>query len=126
MLMSLLCCIPAMKIPTPLKWSKAVDGLDMTDFLAQAREYERSRLPRDMVFPQEGQIWEAIRDCEVGFLALFTSVTFAEMHKAMETPTQPPFFPCGAARLNSGEKVRILAVDGPKPLGVRNRLPGSR
>jgi hypothetical protein len=31
---------------------------------------------------------------------------------------QPPFFPCGAARLNSGERVKILGVDDPRPLGV--------
>ncbi len=106
-----------MHVPLSPKWNRAVDGMDWEESMRQAREFERSFLPRGIVFPREGQIWQAVRDCEVGFLAWFSKAAVAAQHHA--TPTaQAPFFPCGAARLNRGEQVRILAVDDPKPLSV--------
>src|SRR5579862_9767197 len=51
-----------------LKWNKVIDGFDF-DFGPCKEYYERSQLPPDTIFPRLGQIWEAIRDCEVGFRA---------------------------------------------------------
>ncbi len=85
--------------------------------MRQAREFERSFLPRGLVFPREGQIWQAIRDCKVGLLAWFSKAALAPQH-GVTSAGQAPFFPFGAARLNRGEQVRILAVDDPRPLNV--------
>jgi hypothetical protein len=97
--------------PAPI-WDASVDGIDMKNFARQAQDFERSLLPRGIVFPREGQIWEAVRDCEVGFLAWYSEAALAH-----QPPTPPPP-PCGPARLNRGEKVRILSVDDPRPLIV--------
>ena len=102
-------------LPAPV-WDKSVDGIDMKDFARRARDFERSRLPRDIVFPREGQIWEAIRDCQVGFLAWFSKAALAQ--QGVTAPTKGPLFPCDPAQLNRGEKVRILTVDDPRPLTV--------
>ncbi len=87
----------------------------MKDVVRRARDFERSFLPRGIVFPREGQIWEAVRDCQVGFLAWFTKAALVQ-----ELATPPPKGPlsCGPARLNRGERVRILSVDDPRPLTV--------
>ena len=106
-----------MHIPLAPKWNKAVDGLDMEDFSRRARDFERSRLPQAIVFPLEGQLWQAIRDCEVGSMAWFSRAAVWS-HSAVATPTHVPFFPCGAARLKEGETVRILALEDPRPLTV--------
>src|SRR5687767_12212667 len=54
----------AIKLPPVPKWNKAVDDIDRADFARQSSAFERSLLPRDVVFPRTGQIWEAVRDCE--------------------------------------------------------------
>src|SRR4030095_11528664 len=46
------------------KWNKAIDGLD--DAALWVLDIERSQMPKDLVFPRVGQIWETTRDCEVG------------------------------------------------------------
>lgn len=107
-----------MHIPPAPKWNPAVDGLDMGDFVRSAREFERSRLPGKTVFPREGEVWRAVRDSEVGFMAWFTDPLVGKSQQASLAPNQAPFFPCGTARLRQGEKVRILPLDDPKPLTV--------
>lgn len=97
--------------PLAPKWDRAVDGLDLRDCMRRAREFERSRLPSGIVFPREGQIWRAVRDCEIGFMAWFMKAPDLQRGQA-------PFFPCGIARLSRGEEVRILALDDPRPLTV--------
>jgi len=93
----------AIKLPPIPKWSKTTDDIDSKDFVQRSQEYERSLLPPDIVFPRTGQIWEAVGDCEVNFIAW--------------TPTNP-IFPGGRARLQQGERVRILTLDDPKPIWV--------
>ena len=53
----------------PLKWNKTTDGLNDVEVILWMEEYQRSLLPPETVFPREGQIWKAVRDCEVGFEA---------------------------------------------------------
>jgi hypothetical protein len=80
-----------------------MDDIDSKDFARRSQDYERSLLPPDIMFPRTGQIWEAVRDCEVNFSGW--------------TPTNP-IFPGGSARLRQGERVRILTLDDPKPIWV--------
>jgi hypothetical protein len=87
--------------PTP-NWNKATDDIDSKDVVRKAQDYERSRLPKDIVFPRAGQIWEALRDCEVHFYAWMPQVPGG-----------------GKARLPQGERVRIITLDAPKPLLIR-------
>jgi hypothetical protein len=49
------------------KWNRAVDGLEEAG--SWVLKLERSRLPQNVLFPQVGQVWEAVRDCEVQFRA---------------------------------------------------------
>jgi hypothetical protein len=51
-------------LPSP-KWDKAVDGIDFSEYWKFAQDLELSLLPANTVFPLAGQIWEAVRDCEV-------------------------------------------------------------
>jgi hypothetical protein len=94
-----------MILPPLPKWNKTTDDIDYADFFRRSLDYERSLLPANLVFPREGQIWEAVRDCEVHVL------------KCMTGPKAPLFWPNAALR--KGELVRILALDHPKPLQVR-------
>ena len=91
-----------MKLPPLPKWNKTTDDIDSADFLRRSQDYERSLLPPDLIFPRTGQIWEAVRDCEVNFMAW--------VPKAI--------LPGGRVRLKQGERVRILTLDGPKPIQV--------
>jgi hypothetical protein len=93
----------AIKLPPIPKWNKSTDDIDSQDFARRSQDYERSLLPPDINFPRTGQIWEAVSDCEVNFIAW--------------TPTNP-IFPGGSARLRQGERVRIPTLDDPKPLSV--------
>jgi len=76
--------------------------IDTADFLRRSQDYERSLLPPDVIFPRAGQIWATVRDCEVNFMAW--------VPKTM--------LPGGRARLQQGERVRILTLDDPKPISV--------
>ena len=52
-------CYPAhigMHLPPAPVWDASVDGIDLKDFARRAQDFERSLLPRGMVFPREGQI----------------------------------------------------------------------
>ncbi len=92
-----------MNNPMPTGWNKTLADLFeemrqgkrliITDQEgAWAREYEKSLLPRQTVFPREGEIWEAIDSCEVEFEVFFAA---------------PNGGPSGTARLPRGERVRI-------------------
>ena len=91
-----------MVLPPLPRWSKTTDDVDTADFLRRSQDYERSLLPRNVNFPRTGQIWEAVRDCEVYFMAW--------------VPKAIP--PGGRARLQRGERVRILPLDDPRPMQV--------
>ncbi|MHC1769413.1 MAG: hypothetical protein AB9869_34875 [Verrucomicrobiia bacterium] len=106
-----------MHIPSAPKWDPTVDGLDMRDFSRQALEFERSLLPRGIAFPREGQIWRVIRECEVTFLALFSSGSLGP-EKGYVLGPGDILFPFGVAQLQRGEEVRILALEDPRPLNV--------
>ncbi len=88
-----------MKLPPPPKWDRGIDGPE--DAWKWAADYERSLLPGDIIFPHAGQIWEAVRDCEVNFIALIPKT----------------ILPGGRTRLEERERVRIL-TDDPKPIHV--------
>lgn len=93
----------AIQLPPIPKWNKTTDDIDSKDFVQRSQDYERSLLPLDISFPRTGQIWESVSDCEVNLMAW--------------TPTNPIFLG-GSARLQQGERVRILTLDDPKPIWV--------
>ena len=101
--------------PAPI-WNASFDGIDLNDFARRARDFERSLLPRGIVFPREGQIWVTIRDCRIGFLAWYSQAALKQ--QLVGSPAHGPLFPCGSAQLKQGEKVRILSVDDSRPLTV--------
>ena len=116
-----------MKLPPAPKWNKITDDIDSVDYLRRAQHYERSLLPPDIAFPRAGQVWEAVRDCEVWFRVLFsiTATPNVWLPKAaaavcLPTPMSKEFLvPGGKARLQQGERVRIRSVDdASKPLHV--------
>jgi hypothetical protein len=88
-------------LPPPPKWDRATDGLESA--YKWAADYERSLLRPGIVFPREGQIWEALCDCEVRFGAWIPRT----------------ILPSGMARLQRGERVRILTLDGPRPIQIQ-------
>jgi hypothetical protein len=105
------------------KWDKAVDGL--RNAAEWATEIERSRLSGDITFPRVGEIWETVRDCEVSFRASIpfrpqtgtrtrTNMTLASATE-MKMYMQLGF---GLAKFHQDEKVRIIEIDGPKPIQV--------
>jgi hypothetical protein len=102
-----------MHIPSEPKWDRAIDGLDMKDFTRQAQEFERSLFPRDMVFPREGEVWRAWRDCEVIYMAWFARAALGPRQSSF-----PHFLPSGTAQLTEGEEARILPLDDPRPMVV--------
>ncbi len=81
-------------------WNKQCDGLESV--AAWALEIERARLPSGLNYPREGQVWEAVRDCEIVFCANIRKLPF-ELSRA---------------RIEPGEKVRVVHVDGSKPVFV--------
>src|SRR5262245_49027552 len=95
----------SMILPPLPKWSKVTDDIDGADFLRRSLDYERSLLPPNLNFPRSGQIWEAVRDCEVPVLGCVIA------------PKAPMSWP--KAELRKGERVRILELDHPKPLQIR-------
>jgi hypothetical protein len=113
-----------MKVPTNFpKWNVAVDGLE--DAGKWAMEIERSRLPPDSMLPRQGQVWEAVVDCEVIFRGCFCNSPkpgtpeFLFLQSLIHaTPAELiPFSGFGTARLQRGERVRILEA-GPRPIRV--------
>jgi len=80
-----------MKIPPAPKWNEAVDGLESPE------DWVKSLLPSNTVFPQLGQIWEAVQDCDLFCLAHFTWQA-TEAHMVM---------------LRRGQKVRVVGVLDP-------------
>ncbi len=103
------------------KWDPAVDGLE--DVGKWLLALERSRLPKDLVFPRAGQVWEAIRDCEVSFHADICWQKQAGLGlPTAAAPLSPAYLKAfmgfGVATLRMGERVRILLVDDPKPVNV--------
>jgi hypothetical protein len=94
----------AIKLPPIPKWNKATDDIDGADFVHRSAEFERSLLPRDLLFPRGGETWEAVRDCEV--------------HGFFQTGPKGAGF-CPKVRLQKGERIRVLPLDHPKPLLVR-------
>ncbi len=99
------------------KWDRAVDGLESAG--KWAMEIESSWLPRDLVFPRLGQIWEAVRDCEVPFR---TSLPFQQKPAhAVATPADLEAYLeslFGVCKLHKGERVRVVDAEGPKPVQV--------
>ena len=91
-----------MRLPPIPKWNRTTDDIDSNDVLRCARDYERSLLPYDLIFPRTGQIWEAVRDCEVRYIAWIPKT----------------ILPSGMARLQQGERVRILPLDEPRPVQI--------
>ena len=95
----------SMILPPLPKWNKATDDIDGADFCRRLLDYERSLLPSNLVFPRPGQIWEAVRDCEVPVL------------RCVIDPKALRSWP--KVELRKGERVRILELDHPKPLQIR-------
>jgi hypothetical protein len=89
-------------LPPVPKWNKETDDIDRLDYMRRSEEFERSFLPPDLVFPREGQIWEAVRDCEVS----------GRMMRQQRTV----FW--GKVKLRKGDRIRILPLGHPKPLQV--------
>ena len=117
----------------PLKWDEAKDGVDVGDLRRWMLDYEVSHMPPSTIFPCPGQIWETTRDCDVSFEACIAwqGPRFSKLRlpsgetvtmRASRRPVPP--LPFGTARLQKGERVRILdsadipAFVGPKPLGA--------
>ena len=91
-----------MKLPPLPKWNAATDDIDTSELFTVGQDYEKSFLPSGISFPRTGQIWEAVRDCEVDFIAWIPKT----------------ILPNGRARLRQGERVRILPLVDPKPIRV--------
>ena len=115
-----------MRIPRDFpKWDKTVDGLE--DAGRWVLDYERSRLPVDLVLPRAGQIWETIKDCEVNFHAQI-DLPWPRPNPALgvfKVPwhVEPPEWQSymrqfGTAVLHSGERVRILSPPEPHPIAI--------
>lgn len=110
-----------------IQWDKAIDApcFDYSSW----QEFERRLLPSDTVFPQEGQIWEAVHDCDVTFHASIPWST-APLEKVRLTDGSEvkllggsgisdfpgkPGYPMGTARILKGERFRVIpGFDGPK------------
>jgi hypothetical protein len=103
------------------KWNRAVDGLE--DAGAWSCAFERARLPKELVVPRAGEIWEAVRDCEVNFRIHHTEPYGPKLFKSVASMTAPAAAHIllfgGKAQLGRGERIQIVAVDDPKkPLSV--------
>jgi hypothetical protein len=112
------------------KWDTAVDGLEEAG--KWALEIERSRLAFDVVFPRVGQVWEAVRDCEVAYrpqgcwqLPAWEKVRDGKAALrpggwGLPVNGKAMFVMLGGtARLRAGEKIRVVGLDHPdRPLHV--------
>src|SRR4051812_36274662 len=91
-------------LPPIPKWNNLTDDIDGLDYRERSQDFERSFLPKDLVFPREGQVWEVVRDCEVcGHNVVANRMMLARIP------------------LRTGERVRILPPGHPKPLQVMFR-----
>ena len=107
------CDLPYLPAHFP-KWNRAVDGLEDAGNWALDLEWSRIRAEADL--PIEGQIWEAVCDCEVDLHASISrapTINFAGLSPA-EINLLLGF---GTARLCLGERVRIFQ-SGPKPVTI--------
>ena len=110
-----------MKLPPLPKWNTKTDDIDSADFLQRAQDSERSRLPAGIVFPQVGQVWETLRECEVSFRVQFSSRAQIAWLFKTNVPAKEvqALLSGGKTRLQQEERVRIQSVDDPeKPLYV--------
>jgi hypothetical protein len=103
------------------KWNRTVDGLE--DAGAWCVDFQRAWLPKELVVPREGEIWEAVQNCEVNFRVRHTEPYSLKLFKAvggMATgATAHILLFGGKAQLRNGERIQIVAVDDPKrPLFV--------
>lgn len=107
-------------IVPPLKWNPATDDMDSGEvarfFVSWSEEQERALVPRDIIFPRERQVWEAVHDCQVNFNAWFKGPLEPIWLPGKVPPDFCPPFPFGAAELPAGERVRIEPTNGPKPV----------
>src|SRR5262249_25526779 len=92
-----------MILPPVPKWKSSTDDFDSNDFYRRSLDFERSLFPADAVFPREGQLWQAVENCEVYWHAWIPKT----------------IMPGGTVRLERGEQVRIIELDDPKPIQVR-------
>lgn len=67
-----------------------------------AKAYEKKRMPLNIRYPVEGDIYEALQDCEIDYL----------------TTHLAPFTGGGQAMLPRGERVRVSELSEQKPLSV--------
>ena len=67
-----------------------------------AREYERSLLPPDVVFPRDGEVWEAVDDAEVLVMHHYAA----------------PVTDTSEAVLPAGERVRVIGAGQDRPIVV--------
>ena len=117
----------------PLEWDKTNDGPDVGDMFRWMADYQLSHLPPGTIFPGPGQIWETTRDCDVSFKACiawqgprFNKLQLPSGKAVTVFGSAKPvsLFPFGTARLQKGERVRVLeradltGFAGPKPVGV--------
>src|SRR5258705_12139953 len=106
-----------MKLPPLPKWNKATDDIDTSELFARAQDYERSFLPSGITFPRTGQIWEALRECPVNFVASFSS-PLNPVWPGNHPPDSAAPIPFGQFRLAQGERVRVVFAEDSKPLVV--------
>jgi hypothetical protein len=103
-----------MNNPAPPGWNKTTDdlfaevsrgerrGVGEPEF-GWAKDYERSLLPPDTVYPRAGQIWEVITECDVLVRHIFATAASSS----------------SGGKLASGERVRISQRGSdPKPILV--------
>jgi hypothetical protein len=109
-----------MKLPPLPKWNKATDDIDANDLFALAQAQERSLLPPALTFPRTGQVWEAVRECEIGYVTSFNfdalKLGWVPGRRGPEQLVPPAY--CGRARLLGGERVRVVWAEDPKPLTI--------
>src|SRR5262245_9868999 len=108
-------------LPPLPQWNPLTADFDSADFARSSLDYERSLLPDNVVFPQVGQVCEAIDDCEVRFRA-WCPIPIAQTWARVGGPL-PNTFPSpltgGKLRLQRGEKVRVQELDDSnRPLWV--------
>src|SRR6185503_13328533 len=89
-------------LPPIPKWNRGTDDIDGRDYQKRSEDFERSFLPKDLVFPREGEVWKLTQDCEVwGQQAVKNRMSITRV------------------QLTKGERVRILPSHHPRPLQVR-------
>ncbi len=84
-----------------------------------ALESERSRLPSDVTYLREGQIWEAVRDCEGPFQASISSRPKGAASAAKTAVVSlTKLHAYGTGTLHRGKRLRVVSLDGMKALFV--------